>query len=199
MESKKIKIIFLSLILGVILLCILLFFTNFIVATIAGIIGTIITFVIGYNFFKKELIEDIKSDLEKDNIPQDVGDSSIESLICLEEYIALNDTQLEKEVAIKVASLIQSLIDVVQEINNKFSSQSVTFEVTNLAQEHFPNRVKSFLNLKENDRSAQQKKLLLDIEKMEEIVKKVVAIIQNDTLNKDERESLLAQIKYGTI
>ncbi|NQY95349.1 MAG: hypothetical protein HRT43_14380, partial [Campylobacteraceae bacterium] len=121
------------------------------------------------------------------------------SLIELEEFIALSDSNFEKELSSKVSYLIDTLIVVVPKMNTSFSSQAITFEVSNLADEHFPNRIKSFLNLNENDQNAQKLKLLSDLQKMEEVVNKVTVIIDNDSLNKDERESLLAEIKYGAI
>lgn len=199
MKSKKIKSIILSLILGVISLLILLPFTSFLIAVIGGIAGAAIAFIIGYKFFKEKIIEDIKADLKEEPKKQNPSDEAIESLISLEEYIAINDQKFEKELSEKISSLIEDLITVVPQMNNNFNSQAITFEVTNLAEEHFPNRVKSFLNLNENDQNSQKLKLLSDLQKMEEVIRKVIVIIKNDSLNKDERESLLSEIKYGTI
>mgnify|MGYP000971884316 CR=1 FL=1 len=199
MKSKKIKSIILALILGAISLLILIPFTSFIIAVIGGLIGAIIAFILGYNFFKEKIVEDIKSDLKAEPKKLDPSTHAIESLIELEEFIALSDSTLEKELGSKVSYLIDTLIAVVPKMNSSFSSQAITFEVSNLADEHFPNRIKAFLNLSENDQNSQKLKLLADLQKMEEVVNKVTVIIDNDSLNKDERESLLAEIKYGAI
>ena len=199
MKSKRIKSIILALILGAVSLLILIPFTGFIIAVIGGIVGAIIAFTLGYKFFKEKIVEDIKSDLKKEPEKLDPSTHAIESLIELEEFIALSDSNFEKELSSKVSYLIDTLIVVVPKMNTSFSSQAITFEVSNLADEHFPNRIKSFLNLNENDQNAQKLKLLSDLQKMEEVVNKVTVIIDNDSLNKDERESLLAEIKYGAI
>jgi len=198
-KSKKIKSIILALILGVISLLILLPFTDFIIAVIGGIIGAIIAFTLGYKLFKENIVEDIKADLNKEPEKLDPSAQAIESLISLEEFIALSDSKLEVELSSKVSTLIDSLITVVPKMNASFSSQTITFEVTNLADEHFPNRIMSFLNLSESDQNDQKLKLLADLQKMEDVVNKVIVVIDNDSVNKDERESLLSQIKYGAI
>ena len=199
MNSKEIKSIILALVLGLIFLAILLPFAGVVVAIIGGIVGGVIAFVIGYKIFKDKIVEDIKADLNKKPIELDPSEKAIESIIALEEFIALSDIKLEKELSLKVNGLIETLLSVVPKMNASFSSQAVTFEVTNLAQEHFPNRIKSFINLTQNDQNTQKLKLLADLQKMEEVVNKVIVVIDNDSLNKDERESLLAEIKYGAI
>ena len=199
MDSKKIKSAIAALVIGILVLIVIMQFSSFIVSIIGALIGGALAFFIGYNIFKEKIIEDIKSEVTKEVIIEDPSEKAINSLIALEEYIALADVGLENEIDEKVISITNSLISVIPEMNQSFSSQTITFEVTNLGEEHFPNRIKIFLGLNQSDRNSQKSKLLSDLQSMEDVIKKVGDILRNDALNKDQRESLLNDIKYGTI
>ncbi len=164
-----------------------------IVVAIAAIAGVLIGFII----FKDAIIKDIKTELQADENSSDPNNEAIEALITLEEGLALDELRLNDSIRSTIDTIIENLIDIVPKMNDQYSSQTITFEVTNMAQEHFPNRVTSYLNLSVDDRSSQESKLVSDLKQMEDVIVRVNKVITSDALNKDERESLLNDIKYG--
>ncbi|MCP4969103.1 MAG: hypothetical protein GY932_00745 [Arcobacter sp.] len=199
MNSKDKKNIIIGLITGLIVIIILMQFLGFFLSIIGGLIGGAITILLAYNIFKDDIVEEIKTEMKNEKNVINPVDKAIESLIELEEFIALSDKKLENDISLKVTSIIDSLIYIIPKINQEFSSQTITFEVTNLAEEHFPKRIKIFIDLNENDKNSEKNKLISDLENMEALVNRVKDVIKNDSLNKNERESLLNDIKYGAI
>lgn len=195
MGKTNIKGIILAFIIGIMVLVILIQITSFVLA----ILGAILGFFIGYTIFKEKILKDIKENLKEDVKEVDLSQKAIEDIIDLEEFIALSDNKFEEEIFLKISDVIEALLKVLPLVNEKFSQGSLIFEITNLASEHFPNRVKSFLDLNKDTQKLQQSKFLIDLDNMQEVVKKVCTIIDNDSLNKNERESLLSDIKYSAI
>jgi hypothetical protein len=199
MDSQKVKSAILALITGIIFLVVIIQFFNLIASFIGALICGASAFFIGYNFFKEKIIEDIKSEVQEEVVIVNPSEKAISSLLELETCIALADEKLEDEIHKKVTSIIESLFFVIPEINKSFSSQTITFEVTKLGEKHFPNRIKKFLALNESDRVSTKNSLLLDLSNMDNVIKNVYTVLRNDSLNKNERESLLSDIKYGVL
>ena len=132
MDSKNVKTAIIAALLGLVVVIVLMQFTGFVSSLVGGLVGAVLAFFIGYSVFKEKIIEDIKSDLKEEVVVQDPSDKAIDSLIALEEHIALADVDLENEIATKVTLVTDSLISVIPEMNQKFSSQAITFEVTNM-------------------------------------------------------------------
>jgi len=198
MNSKKTKSFILAAVTAVLFaIALLALGVETIVLIIIVAIAAIAGVLIGFLIFKDAIIKDIKTELQADENNSDPSNEAIESLIALEERLALDELPLNDSIRSTIDTIIENLIDIVPKINDEYTSQTITFEVTNMAQEHFPNRVTSYLHLSVDDRSSQESKLVSDLKQMEDVIIRVNKVITSDALNKDERESLLNDIKYG--
>ena len=177
-------------------LIVLAFVLPFSLAIILTLIGAAFYY---FKFNNKIKEDEILQEVEEEVKAITVDEEAIESIITLEKEIALLDDPLEKDVKNIVNNICDNLVEIVPIMNEQFSSNSITYEVTIMAIEHFPNRIKSYFKLSIKDRDIQKKRLLGDLDNMTNVIDKVNNIIRADNLSKDERESLLSDIKYSSI
>jgi hypothetical protein len=163
---------------------------------ISFLIGCVVTIIL-ISRSRSEKPEDIaKEVVEQVVTPEYIlrPQAAKERLIKFEEEFALGSPQ--DDVRSKVSTLTDNLLEVVQPINERFFDSEITYEVTQMAIEHFPNRVLSYLKLDDSEREKRKANLFADIDKMQDIVDKVSDVLKNADVNDDKRQDLLSDIKY---
>ncbi len=112
-----------------------------------------------------------------------------------ERFVMMNPSE---KLRTRVFNLTDNLLSVLEPINQRFSGAQITYEVTQMAIEHLPNRVLTYLKLSEEDRSSREENLSSDLDNMQGIIDKVSDVLKNADLNDDQREDLLSDIKYSS-
>jgi hypothetical protein len=118
-----------------------------------------------------------------------------EILIKLEEHIAINGS-LSDVPKNKVTELFTLLYETIFKINEEFPSATPTYEINQMAKEHLPNKINAYINLSQSDKTTRQDAFIEDIDKLITYVISAKEIIEKNNLSKDERESMLIEIKY---
>lgn len=117
-----------------------------------------------------------------------------ESLLGLEVELSLDNPS--SDIAQAVRSLSDKLLVGVTPINEQFPNEEITYEVTQMAIEHFPGRVRSFLALNTDVQANRKDEFLTSLADMQAIVDSVHGVLNNAALTTDKRNELLSQIKY---
>lgn len=139
----------------------------------------------------KEMVEQV---VEPDNLLR--AKTAKDELISFQESFVLDSPS--DELREKVFTLSDELFEVIFPINEKFHTHEISWEVTQMAIEHLPNRVLKFLKLGEEDREANKSNLFDDLENMFLTVKKVSEVLRSSDLNDNNREDILSDIKYSS-
>jgi len=75
-------------------------------------------------------------------------------------------------------------------------NSAISYELKNIIQEILPNRINTYFNLTNNLQIERKDSFIKDLNKMLEVAIKTLNILNQNDLNKDERESMLIEIKY---
>lgn len=123
------------------------------------------------------------------------GEKVVESLLQTEEYIVVNDGS-DGTVYTSSEAFLTLLYDVIPKINDEFATTRVAFELNEMANTLFPNKVKTYLALDAQARKERFESWKADLAKMQQYAQEAAEIIAKANLSKDERESMLIAIKY---
>lgn len=166
---------------------------------IAGIIG----FGLGYsgsmvlmNYLNGEMEEGKMEEVVEQVKEPSMSEKSVVELINLEEKIALSAIGDDMDLRARLNTILDNLYDALSGMHKNFGDGSITYELNNLASEHFPNRVLSYIALSADNREKQKSDLDMSLVKIENLINESLEVLNNQSLNKDERESLLINIKY---
>lgn len=157
------------------------------------ILGSGITYFI-FNYKKKKPKESASSEVKKEKPILSEDEKAIENLLSLEEFIAVNGS-LPVEIKKLSDELFSLLYEVIPELV-QFRASEIGFEINQMANEHLSARVKAFMKLSTSDKENKHTSLIDDISKFKEYVLKAKKIIDLNDVSKDERESMLIDIKY---
>jgi len=178
---------------SVIFIIIYLISVNFIISFIGSFI--VLLGILSYLFVIKK--EKINSNKKKDEKIVTSSENAINSLIILENKIALSGIYDQNpQLTEKLNHILDDLYYSISKMNEYFGESSITYEIYNLASEHFPNRILAYLSLSKDNRIYKKDEFYKSLEKIEDTIYKTKKILEDNTLNKDERENLLIKIKY---
>lgn len=157
------------------------------------ILGSGITYFIFY-YKNKKTNAPTSPEVKKEKTILSDDEKAIENLLTLEEFIAVNGS-LPVEIKKLSDELFSLLYEVIPELV-QFRASEIGFEINQMAKEHLSARIKAFMNLSASDKDAKRSSLVDDINKFKEYVLKAKKIIDLNDVSKDERESMLIDIKY---
>jgi hypothetical protein len=185
----------------IVLVTLFLITNNFFISLVIAIFIGFIFFTIFKNSSKNKTKNSIKEEeiIQKEDNVFTLCDDSINSLIDFEEYLALSDIKLEDDLYKEVSNIIENLFEILPIMGKSLDSKSLCYEITSLCNEHFPNRIKAFLVLNESHKLEQKDKLHKDMNNMLNVIIKFKEVLNNQSLNDNEKQSLLLDIKYGVI
>lgn len=166
---------------------------------VIGFVGGLIVSVFLFSKSRGDKPEDVVKEMVEQVVEPDHlnrAKTGKNTLISFQESFVLASPS--DELREKVFALSDELFEVIFPINEKFHTHEISWEVTQMAIEHLPNRVLKYLKLGEEDRESNKTNLLEDLENMLSTVKKVSEVLRNSDLNDNNREDVLSDIKYSS-
>jgi len=141
---------------------------------------------------KKETEPEIDITPDEPVIPE--HEKTLENVLAVEEYVAVCGG-IDGEAKLIYDDILNALYEVIPEMV-EYKATEIGFEISNIANKNLLAKMKSFLALSDKDKITQYNTLVGDLSKFKEYILKAKNIVDLNDLSKDERESMLIDIKY---
>jgi hypothetical protein len=201
---KKFAIIFLII---VFVALTLLFGILKIVATVAAIVGSIlaaIVFAFVLSVYKTDgtvpTSEEIKAKAEE-TIEKVQKKKMADYDALLQNFIRLNILiryeGLKPSLAKDAESIIDTMREVIPYMLLNFSSEELTWELGKMAERHFPELIKRYVTLNENDRAGMESEFALNLATMKKELLEISDLISKNQQSEFSRKATEVQLKYA--